>query len=130
MMRKGPSHALVTTSLIGSGGLLATSGVLVGTTGAVFGTLMATLGSAAAVVGSTVIGTIGALSVPSATLATPFFTTFLDLFSGASRGFWDASLGNDVFSEVFGGIACHFGVCGGAQTAAAVAPVAAPCPFC
>jgi len=118
-MKKGPSPALVTTSLIGSGTALILSGPpLIAS-----GTILGGIGTALAAAGSLVTGAFGASSVPSATLASPFFTMFLDLFSGLSRGFSDASLGKDLFSEVLGGL-------GSAATTAAAPAVTAPCPFC
>ena len=119
-MKKGPSPALVTTSLIGSGTALILSGPpLIAS-----GTILGSIGAALAAAGSLVTGSLGAGAVPSATLATPFFTMFLDLFSGLSRGFWDATLGGNLFSEVLGGLGSA------ATTAAAPAVTAAPCPFC
>ena len=125
-MKKGPSPAIVTTSLLGSAALFGTSSGLF-TSAAAIPTMLASLAGGLA---SAIAVPVGVTSIPVATLASPFFTTFLDLFSGLSRGFWDASLGNDLFSEVFGTIACHSGACGGTAAAAATAVTAAPCPFC
>ena len=126
MMRKGPSPALVTTAL-GSGALAVGFGTSAG---------LSAIASAGLTAVSTLIATgtaaagslMGAIAVPSTVIATPFFTMFLDLFGGASRGFWDATTGGDLYSEVLGGIAGNIGLGGG--TAAAAAPTAAPCPFC
>jgi len=92
-MKKGPSPAIVSPSLIGSGTALIISGPPLISAG----TILGGIGSAMAAVGGLITSSLGAGSVPIATLASPFFTTFLDLFSGLSRGFWDASLGNDLF---------------------------------
>lgn len=123
MMRKGPSHALVTTALTSGGlavGFAASSGLSALASGGL--TSLSTLISTGLAGGA---GLITALSGPFVASATPFFTTFLDLFSGFFRGSFDVSSGGALFTEALSSIGL-----GGGTPAAAAAPVAAPCPFC
>ncbi len=123
-MKKGPSPALVATSLISSGVLVATSDAVALAIPSLFVSTVGAVGS----IGSSILGSLGALSIPFFPSLAPASTWGLDLGAGLVRGLQDALTGGDLLTELLSVLGS-----GGTTTATTTivaAPTVAPCPFC
>ena len=124
-MKKGPSPALVTPSLIGSGALGLGSAAVVASLPAFFvSTVLAPLATAGAGLGGILASVFGAASAPLTASFAPFLTPGLDFGAGLTRGLQDALTGGDLLTEVLSVLGS------GGTTTIVAAPTVAPCPFC